>query len=273
MNYFEVTIKTSLQEKQEIIIALLEIIGYEGFEQTDYELKAYIKELDFDEEELKNNLQQLNCTFSIEKIAQQNWNEVWESNFEPVIIDNFVSIRAHFHQPITTTKYQLLITPKMSFGTGHHATTYSVMKLMEDIDFTNKSVFDFGTGTGILAILAEKLGASKILAVDYDDWCIENSIENIEQNNCTKIIIEKKDNASVNDCFDIVIANINKNIILDNFKALNNCCKNNSIVLLSGLLIEDETDIINASKKYNWNHTKTTKKGNWIAIQFSLAKN
>ena len=142
---------------------------------------------------------------------------------------------------------------------------------MKDIDFAGKTVFDFGSGTGILAILAEKLGAKNILAVDYDDWCIENSIENIERNNCKEITITKADNANVVRTFDIVIANINKNIIQDNFTALNNCCKAKTIVLLSGLLIEDEKDILELAAQKNWKHIKTLNKGAWIAMQFVTA--
>lgn len=271
MNHIQISVATQNQDLQDIIIATLAEINYEGFEQNDTELNAFIKEDDFNEQELQLALEPYNVGYTKNIIAQQNWNAVWESNFEPVIVDDFVSIRADFHQPITTTKHQIIITPKMSFGTGHHATTYSVMQLMKDIDFASKTVFDFGSGTGILAILAEKLGAKNILAVDYDDWCIENSIENIERNNCKEITITKADNANVVRTFDIVIANINKNIIQDNFNALNNCCKAKTIVLLSGLLIEDEKDILELAAQKNWKHIKTLNKGAWIAMQFVTA--
>lgn len=270
MNHIQISIPSQNQDLQDIIIATLADISYEGFEQNENEVNAFIKEEDFNEDELQEVLQPYELTYTKTTIPQQNWNAVWESNFEPVIVDNFVSIRAHFHEPTTTTQHQIVITPKMSFGTGHHATTFSVMQLMKDIDFANKTVFDFGSGTGILAILAEKLGAKNILAVDYDDWCIENSIENIERNNCTEITISKANNANVNKTFDVVIANINKNIIQDNFDALHNCCKPTTTILLSGLLIEDETDILQLAKQKNWNHIKTLTKGAWIAMQFSL---
>ncbi|CAF3820402.1 unnamed protein product [Rotaria sp. Silwood1] len=268
MNHIEITIATDNQDLQDIIIATLAEINYEGFEQNDNEVKAFIKENEFNETDLHQALEPYHLSFTKTVIAQQNWNALWESNFDPVMVDDFVSIRASFHQPITRTQYQIIITPKMSFGTGHHATTYSVMQLMRNIDFTNKTVFDFGSGTGILAILAEKLGAKNILAVDYDDWCIENSLENIEQNNCKEIIIEKADNANVGKAFDIVIANINKNIIQDNFDALHSCCKPATTILLSGLLIEDEADILQLAATKNWKHIKTLTKGAWIAMQF-----
>lgn len=271
MSHIEITITTNNQDLQNIIIATLGEINYDGFEQNDDEVKAFILESNFNEAELHQALQPYNnLSYTKNTIEQQNWNALWESNFDPVIVDDFVSIRAAFHQPITTTQHQIVITPKMSFGTGHHATTYSVMQLMRDINFNNKTVFDFGSGTGILAILAEKLSAVNILAVDYDDWCIENSIENIEQNNCRQIEIVKADTANVKRSFDIVIANINKNIIQDNFTALHNCCKANTVVLLSGLLIEDETDILQLAQTKNWQHIKTITKGAWIAMQFEI---
>ena len=118
-------------------------------------------------------------------IPEANWNQVWESNFDPVIVDDFVAIRADFHEPVKGVSLEIIITPKMSFGTGHHATTYMMIEQMRELDFTGKSVFDFGTGTGVLAILAEKLGANKVIAVDNDEWSIENAEENFEKNNCT----------------------------------------------------------------------------------------
>ncbi|MCX6210490.1 MAG: 50S ribosomal protein L11 methyltransferase [Bacteroidetes bacterium] len=268
MNHIEISISTTNQNLQDIIIATLAEINYEGFEQNDTAVKAFIKEVEFNETELEQALEPYQLLFTKNIIAQQNWNALWESNFDPVMVDDFVSIRANFHKPITTTQHQIIITPKMSFGTGHHATTYSVMQLMRNIDFTNKNVFDFGSGTGILAILAEKLGAKNILAVDYDDWCIENSLENIDQNNCKETTIEKADNANVGKTFDIVIANINKNIIQDNFDALHKCCKTATTILLSGLLIEDEQDILQLANNKNWKHITTINKGAWIAMQF-----
>lgn len=154
----------------------------------------------------------------------------------------------------------------MSFGTGHHATTYSVMQLMQGLDFQGKSVFDFGTGTGILAILAEKLGAIDLLAVDNDEWCVENASENISINHCKYIDIQLVDTANVDRQFDIVIANINKNIILDNIEALGKAVAENGQILLSGLLIEDETDILTACATLGWKHLKTVQRGAWIAI-------
>ncbi len=253
---------------QDLLIALLADAGYEGFEQEPELLKAYIPEPDFHVEVINEILNQHDLTYSKSVIEKQNWNAVWESNFDPVRIADFVAIRAAFHAPATRVRHEIIITPKMSFGTGHHATTYTVMQLMEEMDFRGKSVFDFGTGTGILAILAEKLGASRLLAVDNDDWCIENASENISINHCQYIDIQKVDTAHVSDPFDIVIANINKNIILDNMDQLAVAVKPGGEVVLSGLLLEDEADILLAGRARGWTHLVTRDRSGWIAMRF-----
>jgi ribosomal protein L11 methyltransferase len=268
MNHIQVTIPTTDTELQEMIIAMLAEIGYDGFEENEEQLKAFIDEEKFDEAILSGITSQLDLSFSKEIIAKQNWNELWESNFSPVIVDDFVGIRAHFHEPLKGVEHEIIITPKMSFGTGHHATTFSVMKLMKGIDFKGKSVFDFGSGTGILAILAEKLGATDILAVDNDAWCIENSIENAANNNCKNIRIELAHDAKTGRQFDVVIANINKNIILDNLKALAADVAINGDIVLSGLLREDEADILAAAAAIGWKHITTLSKDAWIAMHF-----
>lgn len=271
MSHTQIIIATNNIYLQDIIIAQLAEVGYDGFEQDDESIKAYILSNQFSETVLTNLLQKHELAFTQNIIEQQNWNELWEKNFEPVWVDDFVGIRAAFHQPINNVQHEIVITPKMSFGTGHHATTFMVMQLMQEIDFNKKTVFDFGTGTGILAILAEKLGATNILAVDYDDWCIENARENIEQNNCSNILIAKADTAQTITPFDIVIANINKNIIQDNFTLISKACKPLGQIILSGLLVADEADILLWASATNWQHHKTVNKGAWIAIHFSLS--
>ncbi|MBX2931236.1 MAG: 50S ribosomal protein L11 methyltransferase [Chitinophagaceae bacterium] len=270
MNYIQVQIAAKQEVVQEIVIALLADNGFDGFETTNTYINAFIEEDNYSENLVKKLLQPLHISFTATVIEKQNWNELWESNFNPVVIDEFVGIRAHFHTPISNVQHEIIITPKMSFGTGHHATTYTVMQLMQQINFTNKTVFDFGTGTGILAILAEKLGASKILAVDNDDWCIENSLDNITTNHCNNIHIQKADTASTAEKFDIVIANINKNIILDNVDLLNKAAKENGYIILSGLLENDEQDILSISTQYAWQHIQTIAKNNWIAMLFKV---
>jgi ribosomal protein L11 methyltransferase len=272
------TIQVSIDELDEavkdILIAELAALGFDGFEETETGLFSYIELVRFDSE-LSSGLDELvkryGVTYTSATIDKQNWNALWESNFEPVLVDDFVGVRANFHPPFNGgVEHDIIITPKMSFGTGHHGTTYSVMQLMRGIDFANKSVFDFGTGTGLLAILAHKLGAGDILAVDNDDWCIENASENITVNNTQSIEIQKVDNAKLNKKFNIIIANINKNIILDNLAFLAEATVPGGVVLLSGLLVEDEPEIEAACKALGWIHQETRTRNNWIALHYSV---
>ena len=267
MNYIEVNIKSGDKALQEIFIAELSLENYYGFEEQDELFKAYINQNDFDEEGLKAILSRHKVQYEINTIEEQNWNQLWESNFEPITVEDFVGVRASFHQPIENVQHEIIITPKMSFGTGHHATTCMMMKEMHSIHFTNKKVFDFGTGTGILAILAEKLGASEVLAVDYDDWCIENATENLETNDCHKTILMKGDHANVLQQFDIILANINRNIIEDNLQYLAKNLVNNGHLLLSGLLAEDEKPVINQLTELKLSHITTLHRSGWIAIR------
>lgn len=250
----------------ENLIAELSLIGFDGFEEMEDRLKAYAQEENISFTDIDFILNQYALLYSKSIIEKQNWNALWESNFEPVQVGDFVSVRAGFHLPATGVKHEIIITPKMSFGTGHHGTTYAVMQLMEFIDFKGKSVFDFGTGTGILAILAEKLGAIELLAVDNDPWCIENASENSLINHCNYIDIQLFDTADVKKQYDIVIANINKNIILDNLSFMGKAVKPDGTILLSGLLVIDESDILTACKTLGWTHQQTLEKEGWIAI-------
>ena len=267
-NYCEITIQIANEEQSDILVAELSELGYEGFEEMEGQLKAFITEENFDEIILNKLLNNTNLKYTLSTINKQNWNAVWEANFEPVQVDDFVGVRASFHPPFQNLAYEIVITPKMSFGTGHHATTYMVMQLMRELDFTGKAVFDFGTGTGILAILAEKLGAHSIFAVDNDDWCIENATENIQINQCKHITIDKIDILKIESKFDIIIANINKNVILQNIDILKNGLEKGGQILLSGLLAEDETDIHNACQLIGFQHKKTISKNGWIAIWY-----
>jgi ribosomal protein L11 methyltransferase len=267
MNYIQVTIQTNNIELQEILIAELSSENYYGFEEETESIKAFINQNEFNESILSSILNNHNVGYTLTTIAEQNWNQLWESNFEPITVDDFVGVRASFHQPIENVQHEIIITPKMSFGTGHHATTWMVMKEMQSLEFRAKTVFDFGTGTGILAILAEKLGANEILAVDYDDWCIQNATENLETNDCKKIILMKGDTADVLQQFDIILANINRNIIEDNLQYLAKNLVNNGQLLLSGLLKEDEEPIRQQLEKYNLGYLSTLERSGWIAIR------
>lgn len=264
MNSIQISIQAN-EEQQEILISELSELGAEGFEQAGRYLIAYFNEDSFKTNEVNRLLQEY--SFTTKTIKEKNWNEVWESNFQPVNVNGFCTIRADFHDPVKNAEHEMIITPKMSFGTGHHATTYMMIEQMRDIDFTNKTVFDFGAGTGILSILAEKLGASKITAIDIDDWSIANAKENIEKNNCSKITLSLSSQIPTKK-FDVILANINRNVILDYFFRLNDRLKDNGRLLLSGLLASDEKDILETSGQ-KLKLIKRCERNNWISLLFT----
>jgi len=266
--HIQVTFRDIQPEQQDWVVAHLDEAGYEGFEQDEHELKAFIPEKTFDQRYLQELAFKYQLDFVIETIAAQNWNAVWESNFQPVVVDDFVAIRAAFHAPIKGMKHEIVITPKMSFGTGHHATTWMMMHQMNGIDFNNKSVFDFGTGTGVLSILAEKLGAAKITATDIDDWSIANAQENLSLNHCSNTFVIQQDTVSTKGPFDIILANINKNVLLENMEAISLQLAKPGHLLLSGLLVEDEEDIVLAAKKNLLIFAGKESRDNWLCIKF-----
>jgi len=268
MDYIKITFADLQPEQREILIAQLADAGYEGFEEAHDCLDAFINKKNFDTGLLNEISFKYQTPYTLEKIAETNWNKVWESSFEPVIVEDYVAVRADFHKPITNTKFEIVITPKMSFGTGHHATTFMMIQLMKDVDFKEKSILDFGTGTGILAILAEKSGAKEIYAIDNDDWSIANAEENFKKNNCSKIILKKASDASSAMKFDIILANINKNVILENFEILAKLSNVNGVILLSGLLQTDKEEILKTTSASNFTLEKELEKNNWIGLQF-----
>ncbi len=267
MNYISFDFETTDADLSEQLVALLSDQGFEGFEETGQYLKAFIKEDEFNEASFKI-IEALFPTLIFKKtlVENINWNKQWEDNFTPIVIDDFVAIRAAFHPPIPHTQHEIIITPKMSFGTGHHATTHLMMQQMQQLDFTDKKVLDFGTGTGILAILAEKLGATKILAIDNDEWSVTNAQENIIQNNCNKIVVEQQSIIPTEEKYDIILANINLNVISasleDIFSVAGIGCK----VLFSGFLIGDEMQLQADIEAIGLKYSTTFKKGDWVAI-------
>lgn len=267
-NTVQITIDVNDENVRNELIAMLSRIHYDAFEEKENELAAFIEEEFFEVEVLERILTSYKVNYTKSLIYDKNWNAVWESNFQPVIIDDFCGIRAEFHKPFTDKEHEIIITPKMSFGTGHHATTYMMISEMRHLDFKEKQVADFGTGTGVLAILAEKLGSKYVWAIDNDDWSIENARENIEKNGCVNIIIENNDGFHSKQKFDIILANINRNIILENVENLVVGLHGKGKLLLSGLLEDDEKDIISAFTQKSFQHISTTKKNNWICILF-----
>lgn len=267
-NSIQITIPLTDQNKKEELIAHLSLLDIDGFEEDAEQLICYYTE-GKDEAAIEETLKRWKVHYTTSIIYATNWNAEWESSFKPVVIDDFCTIRATFHKGNFDTKHEIIITPKMSFGTGHHATTYLMIQQMEKLDFNGKSVADFGSGTGVLSILAEKLGSSYILAIDNDDWSIENAKENIDQNNCSAITLEKAHSFSPSQKFDIILANINKNTILDNFDGLVFGFNTGGRILLSGLLLEDEKDIKLFCKQNNLKHLSTVERNNWISIMLT----
>ncbi|HYE55500.1 MAG TPA: 50S ribosomal protein L11 methyltransferase [Chitinophagaceae bacterium] len=268
--HIQVTIPVSGQELREILVAQLSYAGYEAFEETDAELKAFIEQQQFDEAALKALLQLHELNFSSALLPATNWNEEWERNFQPVIVEDFCAVRASFHAPVAGVQHEIIITPKMSFGTGHHATTYMMVQLMRTIDFSEKYVFDFGTGTGILAILAEKLGAKMIVAMDNDEWSMLNAAENMTANHCSSVRLLHADNIPLTESFDIILANINKQVILDTLKQMKEKLLPGGYIMLSGLLGSDEEAVREEASKNGLSFVQQQSRGGWIAFLLRL---
>lgn len=265
--YTEIEFENLSEESRDLIIASLEEKA-EGFEETDNALKAIFLSDQYDENLVRSVAQAYDLSFRKKEIEAQNWNALWESNFDPVVVDDFVAIRASFHQPVKNVAHEIVITPKMSFGTGHHATTHLMIRRMRQIDFRNKSVFDFGTGTGILAILAHRLGALQVTANDIDDWSIENARENFESNGAAPIKLLKSDSAELGAQFDVILANINRNVLLDNMPALAKQLNKNGLLILSGILEADQEIIKKEALSNGLKPVDMTSRSQWICLGF-----
>ncbi|MFA6056657.1 MAG: 50S ribosomal protein L11 methyltransferase [Taibaiella sp.] len=271
MNHIKLNFGIADQEKKETLMAMLSALDFIGFEETEDGLLAYLEETAYNEEEINNIADQFKVSFQQEVVGKRNWNEEWEKNFEPVIIDGFCSVRAYFHPKPDNVEYDIVITPKMSFGTGHHATTALMMEFMRSIDFKDKEVFDFGTGTGILAILAELLGAASVLAIDNDDWSVENAIENYERNDAHKIKVQlaTADDIESSLQFDIILANINRHILLEYMDRMAIQLKPGGTLLLSGILPEDISMVRAAAETAGFIFQKEKTEKNWVCMRFN----
>ncbi len=272
MNYTGYTFTiTPLQPATEILIAELGAVGFESFEETSTGLEAYIQTKDWNEHLLNDIFvlasDEFDISFTHKEIEQVNWNEEWEKNFEPIHVDNKVSVIAPFHEK-TDMEYEIIIEPKMSFGTGHHETTYLMIKHLLALDLADKSVLDMGTGTGILAIFAEMKGAQPIDAIDIDEWCYINTEENVEKNNCKHIKAYQGDAAMlIHQKYDVIIANINRNILLNDMDVYNKCLNNGGKLLLSGFYTQDIPFIEERTKDLGLSIQKTYIKNNWVGLQ------
>src|SRR5690554_3679403 len=271
--YIEYQFKVEpLQPGTEILIAELGYAGFESFVETDEGVTAYIQKDEWNEDILKDiqilKSDEFAFSFTFEEIEQVNWNEEWEKNFNPIVVDDLCSVRAPFHEK-PDTKYDIVIEPKMSFGTGHHETTHMMIQHILNNEFMRKSVLDMGCGTGVLAILAEMKGAKPIDAIDYDNWCYVNSLENVERNNCQHITVLEGDASLLKDQkYDTIIANINRNILLNDLQAYVKCLKPNGTIFLSGFYNHDIPAIQEECNKYGLTYVESLERNNWVALKF-----
>ncbi len=274
MVYIELNIKMNPENPlMEIVMVELGELGFESFVDTEDGMLAYIQETLFDEKSIQNmqiikeNPSLFSYTF--QKMEDKNWNEVWESNYDAVVINNRCGIRAPFHPENKDIEFDLVIMPKMSFGTAHHETTSNMIEFLLEENLKNKSVLDMGCGTSVLAILAAKLGARDVVAIDNDEWAYNNSLENIVMNNVPDIKVFLGDASLLPSMhFDVIIANINRNILLNDIQAYALSLNSNGVLLMSGFYEQDIPVIKEECAKYDITFERYISKNNWVAVRF-----
>lgn len=278
MNYYEFVFKIKQGEEvyRDLLIHSLGEAGFDTFEETEYGFNAYIAENLVEELDVESLLepfrQTLDFTFERKFVSQKNWNEVWESNFEPLTIGDQCYIRATFHEARPEFPFEIVIDPKMSFGTGHHQTTAMVMNFLLDIDFKGKSVLDMGCGTGILAILAAKKGAADVTAIDYDPICYDSTLENAALNEVgfIKVLCGSKE-VIPQASYDVVLANINRNILLDQIESYAMVLKQGGILILSGFYDEDCEVLIGKAAEFGILYSEKRLSDNWASLKLVKA--
>lgn len=249
--------------------------GFESFLETDKGFEAYVELEKYDKDQLQlikdKYSKQTKVVFYQDRIQKQNWNEEWEKSYQPVVVDGKCLIRADFHKIEEKYPYELIITPKMSFGTGHHETTYLMIKNQISIDHRDKRVMDAGCGTAILSVMASKLGAREVEAFDIDEWSVSNGKENINVNECTNIRHQqgKLSELSFEGKFDIILANINKNVLMDEMKLYKEYLQPGGIILLSGFYTEDIPDLLAVAQSLGLKEKRRDERENWAAVAVS----
>ena len=257
----------------EILIAELGHVGFESFVENDNGVTAYIQKQEWNSNILDDlyilGSAEFKIKFSYHEVIQTNWNKEWEKNFNPIQVDGLVSVRAPFHEN-PSLKYDIVIEPKMSFGTGHHETTHMMIQHLLALDLENKKVLDMGCGTGILAIFSEMKGAQPTEAIDIDSWCYQNSIENVQRNGCKHITVLEGDSSLLKgEKYDVIIANINRNILLSDMKIYTDCLHQEGILLLSGFYKDDIAIIESEVVKHGLVFDKMIQRNRWVALKYN----
>lgn len=273
MNYIEYDFTVSPTEMgAEILMAELAEVGFDSFEDTPTGIKAYIPKNSWNEQILQDiyllSNPEFTISYQITEIEQVNWNEEWEKNFSPIVVENLCTVRANFH-PVPNTRYDIVITPKMSFGTGHHETTYMMLQQLLPLSLEGAKVLDMGCGTGILAIMAALRGAHDITAIDIDPWCVENATENVQQNNCSFITIKEGDVSLIaGEQYNLILANINRNILLSDIPAYTQALLPQGLLLVSGFYEEDLPAIKEKCQKVGLTYLSHIERNRWVSAKF-----
>ncbi len=275
MNYIEVSITVEPKlEGSDVLIAALSELAFESFTETETGFNAYIQEEEYSEEETKLALSDYNDIFKIEfsskVIPQQNWNKEWESSFQPIEIGNQCHIRAPFHEKKQGFLLDVIIEPKMSFGTGHHDTTQLMIRILMLLNVKNRPLLDMGCGTGVLAIVASMIGANPINAIDINDWSFENTLENLSKNNINNVIVNKGD-AQILDgkIFNTILANINKNVLLKDMKVYKKSLEKGGNLVLSGFFETDIAELKDKAQNLGLKYEDSYSSNQWAALHFT----
>jgi len=273
MNYIEYNFTVSPTEMgAEILMAELAEVGFDSFEDTPTGIKAYIPKDSWNEHILQDiyllSNPEFTISYQITEIEQVNWNEEWEKNFSPIVVEDLCTVRANFH-PVPNTRYDIVITPKMSFGTGHHETTYMMLQQLLPLSLEGAKVLDMGCGTGILAIMAALRGARDITAIDIDPWCVENATENVQQNDCSFITIKEGDVSLIaGEQYNLILANINRNILLSDIPAYTQALLPLGLLLVSGFYVEDLPAIKEKCQKIGLTYLSHIERNRWVSAKF-----